>query len=61
MAKVVVNSLDNFEQALSKFKRAVAKEGILRDFKNKAHFENSRERDIRRRAAAKKRGSKKAR
>jgi len=61
MARVVVNSTESFEQALSKFKRAVAKEGVLRDFKNKAHFENSREKDIRRRAAAKKRNSKKSR
>lgn len=61
MVKVTVNSQENFEQALSKFKRAVAKEGILRDFKIKSHFENNREKDIRRRAAAKKRGRKKAR
>jgi len=61
MAKVIVNSNENFEQALSKFKRAVAKEGTLREFKIKSRFENSREKDIRRKAAAKKRGSKKQR
>ncbi len=59
MAKVVVNSQDSFEQALSKFKKAVAKDGILRDYKIKSRFENSRERDIRRKAAAKKRNRKK--
>lgn len=59
MAKVVVTSPESFEQALSKFKKAVAKDGILRDYKIKSHFENSRERDIRRRAAAKKRSRKK--
>lgn len=59
MAKVIVTSPESFEQALSKFKKAVAKDGILRDYKIKSHFENSRERDIRRRAAAKKRSRKK--
>ena len=59
MVKITVNSPENFEQALRKFKQTVAKEGILRDYKIKSHFENSRERDIRRQAAAKKRNRKK--
>lgn len=61
MVKVTVSSPENFEKALGMFKRAVAKEGILRDFKIKSHFENNREKDIRRRAAAQKRGRKKSR
>ncbi len=59
MAKVIVNGPENFEQALRKFKKVVANDGILREYKVKSHFENNRERDIRRRAAAKKRNRKK--
>lgn len=58
MAKVVVSNPDTFEAALSKFKKQVAKDGILRECKVRSHFENCRERDIRKRAAAKKRGKK---
>lgn len=55
MAKVIVTNPDSLEQALSKFKKQVAKDGILKEFKIRSHFENSRERGIRKRAAAKKR------
>jgi ribosomal protein S21 len=44
MVKITVNSPESFEQALRKFKQTVAKEGILRDYKIKSHFENSRDR-----------------
>lgn len=54
MAKVTVSNPESLEAALSKFKRQVAKEGTLKEVKVRAHFENSRERDIRKRAAAKK-------
>jgi ribosomal protein S21 len=56
VAKVVVANPDSFEAALSKFKKQVAKDGILKEYKVHAHFENSREAGIRKRAAAKKRG-----
>ncbi len=59
MVKITVNSPESFEQALRKFKQTVAKEGILREYKIKSHFENSREKDIRRQAAARKRNRKK--
>ena len=58
MAKVVVANSDSFEAAMSKFKKQVAKDGILKEYKVRSRFENSRERDIRKRAAAKKRGKK---
>jgi ribosomal protein S21 len=58
MVKVVVMNPDSFEAALSKFKKQVAKDGILKQYKVRAHFENSRERGIRKSAAAKKRGKK---
>jgi small subunit ribosomal protein S21 len=58
MAKVVVSNSDSFEAALSKFKKQVAKDGILKECKVRSHFENNRERGIRKVAAAKKRGRK---
>jgi ribosomal protein S21 len=56
VAKVVVSNPESFEAALSKFKKQVAKDGILKEYKVRAHFENNREAGIRKRAAAKKRG-----
>jgi len=58
MAKVVVSNPESFEAALSKFKKQVAKDGILKEYKVRSHFENNRETGIRKRAAAKKRGKK---
>jgi len=54
VAKVTVPNPESLEAALSKFKRQVAKEGTLKEVKLRAHFENTRERGIRKRAAAKK-------
>ena len=58
MAKVFVDNPDALELALKKFKKQVSRDGILKEYKVRSHFENSRERDIRKRAAARKRSKK---
>ncbi len=55
MAKVIVHNPESLEQALSKFKKQVSKDGILKEYRVRSRFENNRERSIRKSAAARKR------
>ncbi|MFS8741091.1 30S ribosomal protein S21 [Synechococcus sp. O70.2] len=52
MTQVTIGENEGIESALRRFKRQVAKAGILRDLRNHRHFESSLEKRKRKAVAA---------